>query len=88
MTIVGLVFILAGGALLVLPGPGLVLILAGLAILGTEYEMARRAQRRLLVRVRQSAARARGGSREYVTTPPSQRARPEGGIEPPLPPPH
>ncbi|MGI8615914.1 MAG: PGPGW domain-containing protein, partial [Actinomycetota bacterium] len=34
--------LLAGLAMLVLPGPGIVVILAGLAILGTEYVWAQR----------------------------------------------
>jgi uncharacterized protein (TIGR02611 family) len=37
VTIVGGVLVLAGLVFLVLPGPGLVLILAGLAVLATEY---------------------------------------------------
>jgi uncharacterized protein (TIGR02611 family) len=37
VTIVGGVLLLAGLVFLVLPGPGFVLILAGLAILATEY---------------------------------------------------
>ena len=55
--------LVAGLALLVLPGPGLPLIFAGLALLGTEFEVARRAQRRLLSRMRQAASRARGRRR-------------------------
>lgn len=42
VTIAGFVVLLAGVALLVLPGPGWVLIFAGLAILSTEYMWARR----------------------------------------------
>jgi uncharacterized protein (TIGR02611 family) len=43
VTIVGGVLLLAGLVFLVLPGPGFVLILAGLAILATEYVWAQRA---------------------------------------------
>jgi uncharacterized protein (TIGR02611 family) len=50
VTIAGFVVVLAGVAMLVLPGPGLLVIIAGLAILATEYVWAQRllkaAQRR------------------------------------------
>lgn len=39
---VGMVTLMTGVALLVLPGPGLVVMLLGLAILGTEFAWARR----------------------------------------------
>jgi uncharacterized protein (TIGR02611 family) len=42
VTIVGFAVLLAGVAMLVLPGPGIVVILAGLAILATEYVWAER----------------------------------------------
>ena len=42
VTIAGFAVLLAGVALLVLPGPGLLVIVAGLAILSTEYVWARR----------------------------------------------
>jgi uncharacterized protein (TIGR02611 family) len=42
VTIVGFGVLLAGIAMLVLPGPGIVVILAGLAILATEYVWAER----------------------------------------------
>jgi uncharacterized protein (TIGR02611 family) len=42
VTIVGAVVLLAGVALLVLPGPGWLLIFVGLSILGTEYVWAQR----------------------------------------------
>lgn len=40
--IVGPILVLVGIALLVLPGPGLLLIAAGITLLGTEYHWARR----------------------------------------------
>jgi uncharacterized protein (TIGR02611 family) len=43
VTIVGFVLVAAGAVMLLTPGPGLVAILAGLAILGTQYSWARRA---------------------------------------------
>ena len=42
VTIAGFVVVLAGAAMLVLPGPGLLVIIAGLAILATEYIWAQR----------------------------------------------
>ena len=42
ITVVGVVVLLAGLALLVLPGPGWLLIFVGLSILGTEYVWAQR----------------------------------------------
>ncbi len=42
ITIVGVVVVLVGLALLILPGPGWLLIFVGLSILGTEYVWAQR----------------------------------------------
>jgi len=42
VTIVGFCVVLAGLAMLVLPGPGIIVIVAGLAILATEYVWAQR----------------------------------------------
>jgi uncharacterized protein (TIGR02611 family) len=42
ITIVGVVLVLGGLVLLVLPGPGVVLLIAGLAVLATEYVWAQR----------------------------------------------
>lgn len=55
ITIAGGVVILVGIALLVLPGPGWLLIFAGLAILSTEYVWAKR----LLVTARRKAEEAK-----------------------------
>ena len=55
ITIAGFAVILAGIALLVLPGPGWLLIFAGLAILSTEYVWARR----LLVKAKTKAEQAK-----------------------------
>ncbi|MEA2581284.1 MAG: hypothetical protein QOE83_2176 [Actinomycetota bacterium] len=52
VTVVGLIVVLAGIVMLVLPGPGIVTIIAGLAILATEYVWAERLLR---------AAKARAG---------------------------
>jgi hypothetical protein len=56
VTIAGFAVLLAGAAMLVLPGPGIVVILAGLAILGTEYVWAQR----LLRMAKEKANQAKG----------------------------
>lgn len=55
ITIAGFAVILAGVVLLVLPGPGWLLIFAGLAILSTEYVWARR----LLMTAKRKAEQAK-----------------------------
>ena len=42
VTVAGAVLVLAGLAMLVLPGPGILVIIAGLAVLATEYVWAER----------------------------------------------
>jgi uncharacterized protein (TIGR02611 family) len=49
---VGFTLLFAGILMLVLPGPGVVVILAGLTVLANEYHWARRLKRRVLVWVR------------------------------------
>lgn len=66
VTVVGPLVVLAGVAMTVLPGPGLVVIGLGLALLALEYDWARRALRfmgRRLSDARQ-AALPTGGSRQ------------------------
>lgn len=72
ITIVGIVLVLGGLVLLVLPGPGVVLLIAGLAVLATEYVWAQR----MLNYARQKATQAkdkvlgRSGSAAPPTEPP------------------
>ncbi|MGH3240813.1 MAG: PGPGW domain-containing protein [Spirillospora sp.] len=47
VAVAGTALIVAGVAMLVLPGPGVVTILAGLGLLGTEFPTARRISRRV-----------------------------------------
>jgi hypothetical protein len=54
VSVVGAVFVLGGLAMLVLPGPGLLVVVIGFAILGTEYAWAAAA----LERTKDTAARA------------------------------
>lgn len=60
VTTVAVVVILAGVAMLVLPGPGIATILLGLAILGTEFPWAKRIVQRVLAVLR--------GARDRVVT--------------------
>jgi uncharacterized protein (TIGR02611 family) len=59
ITIAGVIVILAGIAMLVLPGPGLLTIVLGLVILGAEFEFARRWVERIKIRARQALDYAR-----------------------------
>ena len=43
VTVVGSVLVVGGLAMLVLPGPGILVVIAGLAVLGTQYAWAQRA---------------------------------------------
>jgi uncharacterized protein (TIGR02611 family) len=54
ITIAGVIVILAGIAMLVLPGPGLLTIVLGLMILGAEFEFARRWVARIKFRMHQA----------------------------------
>lgn len=54
VTLLGGGLLVLGLAMMVLPGPGILVIVAGLAVLATEYVWARR----LLVRAKQQAAKA------------------------------
>jgi uncharacterized protein (TIGR02611 family) len=53
ITVAGVVLLAGGAVMLVLPGPGLAVILLGLAVLATEYDWAAR----LLAELRQRASR-------------------------------
>ena len=59
VTIAGFVLILAGLAMLVLPGPGVLVIIAGLAVLATEYAWAERALDAAKRKAKAAAAKAR-----------------------------
>jgi uncharacterized protein (TIGR02611 family) len=52
----GSLLLIAGIVLLVLPGPGVPLIIAGLALLGTQFEWARRASNWMRERLRAAVA--------------------------------
>lgn len=54
---VGASLLIAGVAMLILPGPGIVVILAGLTVLATEFHWARRVKRKLVVYIRRRIQR-------------------------------
>jgi uncharacterized protein (TIGR02611 family) len=59
VTVVGFALILLGLAMLVLPGPGLLVIIAGLAVLATQYAWAERALDTAKRKAKAAAAKAR-----------------------------
>lgn len=63
VTVIGAAFLLAGVAMLVLPGPGILVVAVGFAVLGTEYAWAAAA----LERTKHTAAQAGGLARDGVT---------------------
>jgi tellurite resistance protein TerC len=64
VALVGSTVLLVGIALLVLPGPGLPIVVAGIAILATEFLWARRALRNAKGAV--ARARRRSGIRAWL----------------------
>lgn len=60
VSVVGGILVLGGLAMLVLPGPGIIVVAIGFAVLGTEYAWAATA----LERTKRTAARAEGAARE------------------------
>lgn len=80
ITIVGIVLVLGGLVLMVLPGPGIVLLIAGLAVLATEYVWAQRMlnfARHKASQARDRVLRRSGGA--AAPTPPAEP--PEVGPE-------
>ena len=67
---VGFVFIVLGAIMMVTPGPGLLVIIAGLAILATQYAWAERA----LNAARTRAAKAKEAALRRGRHPPGQDA--------------
>jgi hypothetical protein len=63
VTVVGAAFVVGGLAMLVLPGPGILVIALGFAILGTEYAWAAAALDRTKRAAAQAGTRARDGAR-------------------------
>jgi Flp pilus assembly protein TadB len=63
VTVVGAALVIAGLAMLVLPGPGILVVALGFAVLGTEYAWAAAA----LDRTKRAAAQAGSVARDGVT---------------------
>ena len=63
VTVVGAAFVLAGLAMIALPGPGILVVALGFAILGTEYAWAAAA----LQRTKRAAARTGTAARDGVS---------------------
>lgn len=63
VTVVGAAFVIAGLAMLVLPGPGIIVVAVGFAILGTEYAWAALALERTKSAASQAGRAARGTAR-------------------------
>ena len=59
VTIVGFALVAVGIVLLVFPGPGILVIIAGLAVLGTQYAWAQRALEETKRRARAAAKKVR-----------------------------
>jgi uncharacterized protein (TIGR02611 family) len=78
--LVGVSLLVAGAAMLVLPGPGIAVILLGLVVLAKEFPWARRVlawtRRRALQLKDQAQARMPGASQRPRTDPPG-RDRPD-----------
>ena len=77
VTVVGGVFVLGGLAMLVLPGPAIIVLPIGFAILGTEYAWAARALERTKDLAERGGQIAKGAARRF-----SRRRQPD----PPPPP--
>ena len=62
VTVVGAALVLGGIAMLVLPGPGIVVVIAGFAVLGTEYAWAAAALDRSKATAERAGQLARGAA--------------------------
>jgi uncharacterized protein (TIGR02611 family) len=63
VTVLGFALLLGGVVMLVTPGPGLLVVAAGLALLATEYAWARRALDRARAKAKGAAERVRKRTR-------------------------
>ena len=64
VTVVGAVLVVGGLAMLVLPGPGILVVVAGFAVLGTEYAWAAAALERTKRTATQAGQAARSAGRK------------------------
>jgi uncharacterized protein (TIGR02611 family) len=79
--VVGVALLVAGAAMMVLPGPGIATVLLGLIVLAKEFSWARRAlawaRQRALELKDQAQARMPGAAPRPRTDPPPGRDRPD-----------
>ena len=79
--LVGMTLLIAGAAMLVLPGPGIAVMLLGLVVLSAEFQWAKRVLAWLRERASnlkdQAQARMPGGNRPPPADPPPTRDRPD-----------
>jgi len=68
VTLVGVCLVLGGIALMPLPGPGIVVVVAGLAVLATEYVWARRLLRRAKAEAERAQEEAVASPARIATT--------------------
>lgn len=68
VSVVGAVLVLAGLAMLVLPGPGILVVALGFAVLGTEYAWAAAALERTKRAAGQAGQAARSGAEKAGRT--------------------
>lgn len=68
VAVIGVTILLFGVAMIVLPGPALIVIPLGLAILATEFAWARRAIRRARVMIAKARGRESGKTRAMANT--------------------
>ncbi len=66
VTVVGAALVLGGIALLVLPGPGIIVVIAGFAVLGTEYAWAAAALDRTKATAERAGQIAKGAAGSSV----------------------
>ncbi|HSP03195.1 MAG TPA: PGPGW domain-containing protein [Acidimicrobiales bacterium] len=66
VTVVGAALVLAGIAMLVLPGPGILVVVAGFAVLGTEYAWAAAALDRTKATAERAGQVAKGAAGSSV----------------------
>jgi Flp pilus assembly protein TadB len=66
VTAVGAVLVLGGLAMLVLPGPGIIVVVLGFAVLGTEYAWAAAALERTKRTAQRAGDAAKGAARKAI----------------------
>ena len=81
IAVIGTTVVLLGLVMMLTPGPGLVVILAGLGILATEFVWARRLLMQVKERSKGAIEKARNGFRKPTATPPPEQTQPDAANE-------